>query len=306
MSSSSSPPLTQYGGICIGLGGIKGIIMAGAIHQFWVQDQLKNLVYYSGSSAGSILASLMAIGYSPIELLTILCDPEFTRQFGSPNFMNLPIIYGFYPSSTIRSKMQQLYMLKLGYLPTFDDLYRKMGKFLQIPIYCLSETNADKRKIYCSPLTTPDMSVLDAVVCSCAIPIIFQKTMIKGKVYIDGGYTSTFPIRAFQEVVPKDCNILGVCLKKDDISLDTFIGYITNLLMVPLSDQDNTPLFKEKVDIIELSVDKNAEISSITFDLSVTQKMNLFSSGTKQAREILEKSRSTSKEKDDTMKEKHE
>lgn len=280
-------PSKMYGGICIGVGGINGILMTGAIHEFFTRGQLKNLSYYAGSSVGSIIVTLLAVGYEPIDMLTALCAPDFTRQFLSLNFMNLPSIYGLYPNSTIRTKLEQMIMLRLGYIPTFAELYHNLGKQLIIPIYCLSEPETNNRKIFCSRHTTPDMSILDAIILSCSIPIMFQKANYKGKVYIDGSYTSTFPIQALQDIIPEECDILGICLENNQVKLDCFLGYITAILMVPLQDQDNLcQVNRGQTDVLEICSNANA-VSSITFDLTATQKMNMFSHGTKQVRTFL-------------------
>jgi len=276
----------QYGGICIGVGGIKGILQSGAIHEFWVRGQLKNLTYYSGSSAGGMIAALLCIGYEPIDLLTSLCTPDFANQMNSNlNFMNLPTIYGLYPNSIIRKKIEQMFMLKLGYLPTFLDIKNKLHKFLTIPIYCISEKEIKNRKIYCSPVTTPDMQVVDAIVLTCSIPLVFQKAVYKDKVYIDGAYTSTFPIQALQDVCPIECPILGICIKDEEINLDSFIGYSSAILTIPLQEQHNLCNMYSDIDVIEIQADSS--VSAFNFNLSVREKIHMFNFGVKQVKDLL-------------------
>jgi hypothetical protein len=179
-------------------------------------------------------------------------------------------------------------LLKLGHIPTFEDLYTKMGKYLIVPVYCLSETDVKLRKTVCSPKTTPDMSILDAVVLSCTIPVIFQKAMYRGKVYIDGAYASKFPIEVLQEAMLEasleGCNILGIDLKSEETNLNTFLGYITSILMIPLQEQQHYNILP-CTDIIEIITEKSA--SAINFSLSATEKMNLFSYGSKQIKNLV-------------------
>src|SRR5690348_897778 len=59
----------QYTGLCLSSGGIRGLIQLGALHEFWNRGYLTNLQYYAGSSVGSVISLLLAIGYEPIYIL---------------------------------------------------------------------------------------------------------------------------------------------------------------------------------------------------------------------------------------------
>jgi predicted acylesterase/phospholipase RssA len=269
----------DYAGICVGIGGIKGIILAGAVHEFWERSQLKNLSYYAGSSAGSMIVSLLSIGYSPVDTLTMLCAPDFANNFDSMNFMNLSSIFGLYPNSIIRNKLEQMFKLKLGYLPTFLDIYKKLHKIVIIPVYCLSEQD-DDRKQYCSYKTTPDMQIIDAIILSSSVPILFEKAEYQDKVYIDGAYTSMCPIDALQEMVPEGTKILGLCLKPSSVNFKSFLNYAMRIMSIPLDVQRNFDNLLPNTYVIQLCSD--SDTTSFNFKLTTTEKMNMFSSGTKQ------------------------
>lgn len=279
----------KYKGICLGIGGIKGIIEAGAIHEFWIRGQLRNLTHYAGSSAGSMIVFLLAIGYEPISILTVLCSPEFSSQFATINFMNLSSLYGLYPNNNIRKQLETLTMVKLGFLPTFADLKERMNKHMIIPIYCISEKELNKRKIYCSPDATPSMPIIEAIMLSSSMPIMFQKSVYEGKTYLDGGYTSAFPIREIERQMPSGSDILGIFLDHSEINTDSFFTYFGEIFLIPIREQDYTTNLAEHTDIMELTYSKT--YSPFKFNLTPTQKMHMFSSGTMQIKNALKASR---------------
>lgn len=276
----------EYEGLCIGVGGARAILEAGALHEFWVRGLLKNLKYYAGSSAGSMFCYLLAIGYEPIDILTTFCSTEFVSSFAIPNFMNIPSICGLYPNSVIRNKLEQMTMLKIGYVPTFSDLVEKHGKLIIVTAYCLSEKEVEQRRTYFSPSTSPNMAVIDAVVLSCSIPLIFQKAVYEGKVYIDGAYTSVFPIQALQNVVPEDSNILGIFLEQTRSSCDTFFGYVSELISISLREQDRMSGVTNKSEVLQITDFTNT--SALNFNMSRTDKMALFTNGTKQVQNLAQ------------------
>lgn len=276
----------EYEGLCVGVGGARAILEAGALHEFWVRGLLKNLKYYSGSSAGSMFCYLLAIGYEPVDILTTFCSTEFVSSFAIPNFMNIPSICGLYPSSVIRNKLEQMTMLKIGYVPTFSELMEKHGKSIIVTAYCLSEKDVQQRRIYFSPSTSPNMAVIDAVVLSCSIPLIFQRAVYEGKVYIDGAYTSLFPIQALQNVVPEQANILGIFLEENRSSCDTFFGYVSELISISLREQDRVSGLRDRSEVLQIT-DSN-KTSALNFNMSRTDKMALFTNGTKQVQNLAQ------------------
>jgi predicted acylesterase/phospholipase RssA len=292
-------PYKKYKGLCVGVGGIRGLIEAGAIHQLWKRGQLDSLQYFAGCSAGSIIITMLAIGCDPMEILSLACAQDIMKQFSTVNFLNIPLLFGLFPNSILKKKIEEILILKLGYLPTFKNIYDKLGKYIMIGLYVLSAPS-DKRKIFASHITTPNMKISDAITLSCGIPIIFEKGIHEGQTYIDAAFNSVVPIQAFQEIVPSNFPILTICLEDSDSDISTFNGYIMEVLLIALRNQDNYSNIKSNVDIIQLS-DESKTIS-FRLDLSTTAKIALFTRGIKLVKELLSQIESGSpnkKEKND-------
>src|SRR5262245_55695553 len=77
---------------------------------------------------------------------------------------------------------------------TFRDL-RERGRSLRIVA-----TNVDRRTLRLfSDKTTPDVSVVDAVIASMSMPVVFKPWRIDGERYIDGALVSNLPVWTFDE-----------------------------------------------------------------------------------------------------------
>ena len=125
-----------------------------------LESKLIDVKEISGSSAGSILALLLALGMSVDEILEVslsLNIPDFVKlRIGS--FFNK---FGFVDLGPIREKLVEV----CGCDPTFDELEMK----IYVSAYCLNSSSTE----YFSKDTHPNMKVIDAVCMSMAIPLIF-------------------------------------------------------------------------------------------------------------------------------------
>lgn len=66
-------------------GGVKGLVYGGALKEMDNNNQLSKLKRVAGSSAGGIAATLLAVGYSPDELMDILANKiDFKQLLDSP------------------------------------------------------------------------------------------------------------------------------------------------------------------------------------------------------------------------------
>lgn len=66
-----------------------------------------------------------------------------------------------------------------------------------------------------SYLTHPDLSVIDAVIMSSTLPILFCPTILDNKCYIDGGVMANYPIKYCIDAGKKENEILGICNQYD-------------------------------------------------------------------------------------------
>ena len=167
-----------------------------------LESKLIDVKEISGSSAGSILALLLALGMSVDEILEVslsLNIPDFVKlRIGS--FFNK---FGFVDLGPIREKLVEV----CGCDPTFDELEMK----IYVSAYCLNSSSTE----YFSKDTHPDMKVIDAVCMSMAIPLIFACGKYEGKTYIDGGTQEQYPMTPFLGKKPHE--VTCIKLKMDRV-----------------------------------------------------------------------------------------
>lgn len=187
-------------------GGVKGIGLVGALAV--VEERGWRWRATAGTSAGSIIAALVAAGYRADEIRQIFLDLDF-RKFrdGDGSIANLLRRDGIYKGEYMLKLIERLLSEKLGKESvTFRDLllpcrvvasdltYRRMLVLpddLAGPPYRLSD-----------PYAFP---VADAVRASSSLPFFFEPYHLtlpdeRRVTLVDGGLLSNFPVHLFEPV----------------------------------------------------------------------------------------------------------
>ena len=216
---------TKYFGNCKGVfqgGGCKAIAYIGAYREAY--ERGVNFSEVAGTSAGSIIAVLIAAGASPDKLESIVSKIDF-RQFEKN-----PSSTGGYKGSSVLVKivsslllllgeigrMVRNFLLYLGYrdsgtIESFIDkeLSELLGikkdtitfSDLKMPVSVISSDLKNSNVKVWSRELTPNDSVAYAVRCSCSIPLFFQP--VDGR-YVDGGMLSNLPTFVFSSALNYD------------------------------------------------------------------------------------------------------
>lgn len=181
-------------------GGVKGIAYVGALKELEQLGVLKRIIRVGGTSAGAIMAVLLAFGYSIDECTTVLWDLDF-RTFVDPSprwVVNLCRVlrrYGWCKGHAFEQWLATLARDK-SFPPdvTFSQLGEREGPTLYIIGTNLSTRLAE----VFSAEQTPAMSVVDAVRRSMSIPLYFAAVRNRlGDVFVDGGVFDNYPIKLF-------------------------------------------------------------------------------------------------------------
>lgn len=165
-------------------GGIKGILHVGALQELSKHQPLDfpNGVY--GSSIGSIIGTYIAFGL-PIEKL-----PELTKKhLSTKNF--IPSI-GLYDIASCLSKKGLFSMnyLEKTICDVFDeaglDIRKKVIGDAKMPLFIVA-SNVTKGK---PTIFSKNVSLLEAIKCSCCVPGVFKPQVLYNQVYVDGDFFS--------------------------------------------------------------------------------------------------------------------
>lgn len=161
-------------GLALSGGGAKGFAHLG-VFQFLNECSLKPDII-AGTSAGSVVGALYADGYSPEEIKSFFSGREFSE------FAQLQI-----PKSGLFDMSRFKDFLKC-------HLRTKRIEDLPIPLVIVA-TDLDNG---CSKEFRSGILV-DAIVASCSIPIIFSPVLIDGIHYVDGGLFRNFPVTTIRD-----------------------------------------------------------------------------------------------------------
>ncbi|GHT34209.1 hypothetical protein AGMMS49574_21280 [Bacteroidia bacterium] len=169
-------------GLALSGGGAKGFAHIGVLKMLEECRLMPDII--SGTSAGSIVGVLYADGYSADKIQELFTGREFSE------FAHLQI-----PKDGIFDSNRFCKFLK-------RHLRAKRFEDLKIPLVVVA-TDLDKGRSH-EFRTGP---LVDAVVASCSIPIIFSPVEINGTHYVDGGIFRNFPVSTIRDECER---IIGV------------------------------------------------------------------------------------------------
>jgi len=170
-------------GYALSGGGAKGFAHLGALRVLEKCGLRPDII--SGTSAGALAGVFYADGYHPDEIAELFRKREFKEfvEFTIPKT-------GFLKSTGLHSFLKK-------------NLRAKRFEELKIP-FCAVATDWDRGT---TVIFSNGDDLVDAVVASCSVPIVFYPQYIHGVQYVDGGLLKNFPV----SVIRKKCKyVIGV------------------------------------------------------------------------------------------------
>ena len=184
-------------------GGVKGIAYVGALEVLEEEGILKNIERVAGTSAGAMIAVLVALGYTPKEISEILWDINFKRFMDSSwgivrDINRLIKDFGWYKGDHFRDLMADYIERKTqnGEI-TFEEL-AKNKKYSELHLIG-ADLSTGLAKVF-NATNTPKVKVADAARISMSIPLFFAAVKGvegDGHVYVDGGLLNNYAIKTF-------------------------------------------------------------------------------------------------------------
>ncbi|TCW48846.1 patatin-like phospholipase [Phytobacter diazotrophicus] len=227
-------------------GGCKAISFIGAYEEAKLRG-----VYFSelaGTSAGSIIASLVAAGATPEYLKKLVkdvnfstfnatVDPAYEKKYGS-SWGKLKLLT---PKGKIPHKaftfLQHLGLYSSKEIEVWlnDKLNELLGKNkeiikfkdLNIPLHVIATDLKNKSHFIWSVKNTPDESVAYAVRCSSSIPFYFQPVDMH---FVDGGLLSNLPTFSLQDNDSNFEKILCFTLSERPKEIKNTLDYIYSIM----------------------------------------------------------------------------
>lgn len=292
-------------------GGVKGIAHLGALA--YAEEIGLRFVNVAGTSAGAIVASLIAANYTVSEIVQIMSEINFQDFKDRSKLSYVPLLgtvihlfldKGIYEGDFFERTMER-YLARQG-VHTFrqlvipeespDSKYRyrlrvvasdiSRGKMLVLP--------QDIKEFGMEP---DDLSVSRAIRMSMSIPIFFEPVVVKytseganQKAYVvDGGALSNFPVHLFDEPIP-GWPTFGFKLQETSTPKPATIRGPVSLCLATYNAMFSAI---DKRYIEETNWDRTIPIptpgvSSTDFDLDKQQQQDLYTSGYGAAKKFFE------------------
>jgi len=269
-------------------GGPRSLATMGALHYLDEKEMLNNITEYWGTSAGSIISVLLVIGYTPFEIFHEFFMVENFAEQGLISVQDILETSALCHIQALGNRVKMFLEKKLERDCTdlsFFELYQLYGKKVHI-----IGANTDTMQGECfDSEKTPLMKIIDAIEISCDLPYLFTKKVYNGNIYVDGGFINNYPINLADNGFD---NVIGICVfgeQKVSGSSD-YIGWIYRLLQMPIMElyRERVQRLTNKCFHIELKI---SGISIIDISPNQKKKIEIFSSGYKQMKQIYTEKR---------------
>ncbi len=290
-------------------GGVKAFAMLGALYE--AETKGYTWVNVAGTSAGAIIASFIAAGYTAGEIKELVWDLDFKKfrdkdWLGQIPYLGLPLRLwfknGLYKAAFLENWIRQVLAGK-G-IQTFKDLVLKDFENDCKCRYKLTviATDVSKRKLLRLPYDIKDynihpdeLDVASAVRMSANLPFFYEpytlsyfenKKLRRYSYIIDGGVLSNFPVWLFdREDTPAWPTFGFKIIEPDSINplpvsnpFDLFKATLTTML------EAHDRLFEmDPKSVVRTISIPSLGIKTTDFDINGTQKENLFMSGVQAA-----------------------
>ncbi len=270
---------SDYSSLVFEGGGVRGIAYVGIMRRLQEKGILSDIKNVGGSSAGSQMAALVALGFTVKEIEEIMielplesfkddscgCIRDFCRFFNE---------FGYNKGEFMDNYFEDIIKCKTGIKKaTFKNLYERTHIHLKITGTCLE---TESLEIF-DHVNTPDMPVSLAIHISSCIPFFFKAVKHNGKTYVDGGCLKNFPLDLF---VDDEGRTLAFDLVSDEKekehkikNMKDFTAGFVNMMLLAANRIDSV---NEKVDVVKINT---GNVSAFDFDIDSNKMEYLINAG---------------------------
>ena len=222
--------------IVVSGGGPAGFSFYGAVKECHKQGlwKFENLESMYGTSIGSFLCVMLCLNYEWSVLDDFLIKRPWQHVFKINMFTIVDSFQkrGMYNISVIEDTFMPLFK---GKDISIDVTLREFYELTHIDLHIYVTEIHKYDLIDFSHTTHPDWRLVDAVYCSCSLPVVFSPMIKDNDCYCDGGFSSNYPIRYCLQHGYTPDEILGIKMTIDRINQakindeSSLFDYIINL-----------------------------------------------------------------------------
>ncbi|MGD0725371.1 MAG: patatin-like phospholipase family protein [Spirochaetia bacterium] len=284
-------------------GGVKGIALVGALSAFESRGfKWRNL---AGTSAGAIVASLLASGYSAEELKDIIGRIDYTKFEDASAVGRIPLVGPVISLLTSKALYKGDFfeewlrgLLREKGISTFRDLKKKDddGTSFTYKLNVITSDISNQRLVVLPSglgkygIEPDEFSVARAVRMSMSIPLFFRPQKVAGSLFVDGGILSNFPIWLFDAAGRPRWPTFGFKLVEPESAEPQPSRRLLEFSRAILDTMKNAhdKMTVEDVDMERTIAIPTLGVKTTQFDLSAEQRDRLYQSGLDTATRFLQ------------------
>lgn len=270
----------KYKNLVMSGGSVKGISLIGAIMRLVKEKliDLKKLKAVAGTSAGSMLALLIALGFSIDEIWNFMYCLDL-KKLVEPNVLLFLEKCGVETGQIIHNLFEEILTKKTGLKHiNFKQLHELTNIHLTIVGSCLTT----KEVVYYDHINTPTFKVSTAIRISISMPGFFIPVVVDNKKYVDGSIFNNYPMNLFEDRLDETIGLL-ICGEYDTNYKypEQYLMAIMNLFMYQYfkmtADQypDNTIFITQSpknVNILNFDVNNKTKIKLRDCGIAATEE----------------------------------
>lgn len=185
----------MYRSIALGGGGIRGGLLIGGLDALSKEQPLEFPDGIYGCSVGSIIAVAVAFGLTIDQMKECFKEnlklETYIPSWRQATFTSFAKLKGLFSMDFFEEAIVQLF-LKRGL-----DLRGKVIADAPQKLYIVASNLTTHKAAF----LTGQVPILQAIKCSCCLPLVFHPQMLYNNVYVDGGIYA----HNLYELLPKDC-----------------------------------------------------------------------------------------------------
>lgn len=288
----------QFDSLVIEGGGVKIAGAYGAIERLYEVGILQHIKSVAGTSAGAIIATLIALKVPINAMKNLLITTDFST-FKDSSFLPFGDIYrlcssfGWNKGDVFNKWIGDIIEEYTGdRMITLSKLY-ELNKITLV----ITGTMVNKsRCVYYNHIDHPNMSVVEAVRISMSIPLFFVPIEKDGNMLVDGGVMNNYPIWIFDKMgnITYDRNkqphnhVIGIKLMNDDqktdhrvyhgdLPTDSLTSYMTSIISCMMIQIERAHIREGYWD---MTIPVNCgDVCPTNFDISLDDKLKMVESG---------------------------
>lgn len=269
-------------------GGVKSLSFIGVSKVLEKYSLLNKIKHFYGTSGGSIVSTLLYIGYKPKDLEEVILKFDLIHftDINADNLLDFFNSYGIDSGEKFEKILKTLVEYGLNKFhnyksnqPNFIDLYNLIGKDLNINAVCL---NTREVEIF-NHINTPNLSIVKAIRMSCSLPLLVKPLIYNNKYYVDGGLIENLIIDS-ENYDDNDLLAFYISDNNNFLEINSLSDYLLSIISVVIRKLNKKNYSYKKSFPINLK-----GYHSLDFNIDNIRKKQLINQGYNEAIEIFKK-----------------